>query len=237
MTDVFGAMLIAALEDPSVPEVTERDDGFINTLRAARYFDGEPLWPQVDRWALDQCQGRVLDVGAGGGRAALAIQERGHDVVALDSSEGAVDVCHQRGVRETAHGTLDSLEHLAGFDTYLFFGNNLGLLESVERGREVLHVIGSVAQPGAVIVGTSVKPEMTSNPVHLRYHQLSRERGRLPGQLRIRSRYRDQASDWFDYLLLDPNELDELLRPTAWRRSATFEENESYATVLSLGTP
>lgn len=39
MDDVFGAMLTAALDDRSVLETVERDDGFVNTLPASRYFD------------------------------------------------------------------------------------------------------------------------------------------------------------------------------------------------------
>lgn len=229
-------MLTAAFEDRSVLEIVERDDGFINRLPAARYFDPASESSAVDRWALDQCRGRVLDIGAGGGRAALELQRRGHDVVALDSSLGAVNVCRKQGVQQTVHGTLDRYEHLAEFDTYLLFGNNLGLLESAVRGQEILDVIASSARPDAVIVGTSTKPTATTNQVHLRYHESNIARGRLPGQLRLRSRYQDRASDWFDYLLVEPEELDDVLRKASWRRLRTFEEGQNYATVIALDT-
>ncbi|EGD44038.1 putative SAM-dependent methyltransfera [Nocardioidaceae bacterium Broad-1] len=175
----------------------------------------------------------MLDVGAGGGRAALELQQRGHEVVALDSSPGAVEVCRRQGVEQAIHGTLSTYDHRAGFDTYLFFGNNLGLLESTAHGRAVLGAIADAARPGAVIVGTSMRPELTSNPTHLHYHERNRARGRWPGQLRLRSRYRDQASGWFDYLLIDPEGLDEVLVTSDWRRDATFEEEANYAAVLS----
>lgn len=147
MDDVFGAMLTAAFEDRSVLEIAGRDDGFDNTLPGSRYFDRASAWSAVDRWAVDQCRGRVLDLGAGGGRAALELQKRGHDVVALDSSKGAIEVCRRQGL-QTIHETLDST-HLPWFDTYLFLGNNLGLLESTEHGLAVLRAIASAAQPDA----------------------------------------------------------------------------------------
>ena len=233
MDDVFGTMLQAAYEDRSVMEIVERDDGFVNTLPGSRYFDPVSAWNTVDRWALDQCRGRVLDVGAGGGRAALELQKRGHDVVALDSSLGAVEVCRRQGLKQTVHGTVAGGEDLAGFDTYLFLGNNLGLLESTTHGVEVLRALASVADPGAVIVGTSVKPASTTNPVHRRYHASNVARGRWPGQLRLRSRYDGHTSDWFDYLMIEPTDLDALLRNSPWRRGDTFEMDEHYATVLT----
>lgn len=234
MDDVFGAMLTAAFDDRSVLETVERDDGFVNTLPASRYFDPLSAWNAVDRWAVAQCRGRVLDVGAGGGRAALELQKRGHDVVALDSSPGAIDVCRRQGPRQTVHASLDNYEDLAEFDTYLFLGNNLGLLESTTHGLAVLRAIASAAHPDSVIVGTSTKPELTSNPVHRRYHASNIARGRLPGQLHLRSRYGDRASEWFDYLLIEPVGLDQVLRNSDWRRGTTFEQNEHYATVLAL---
>ncbi|MER6971169.1 class I SAM-dependent methyltransferase [Nocardioides sp. NPDC000445] len=233
---MFGAMLTAAFEDRSVLEIVERDDGFLNRLSAARYFDPVSEWSAVDRWALDQCRGRVLDIGAGGGRAALELQRRGHDVVALDSSLGAINVCRKRGVQQTVHGNLERYANLAEFDTYLLFGNNLGLLESPTHGQAVLDAIASAARPDAIIVGTSTRPTATTNPVHLRYHESNIARGRLPGQLRLRSRYQDRVSDWFDYLLFEQEQLDEILQKANWRRLCTFEENENYATVITLDT-
>lgn len=84
-----------------------------------------------------------------------------------------------------------------------------------------------------MIVGTSVKPELTSNPVHHRYHESNIARGRWPGQLRLRSRYRDRVSGWFDYLLIESEGLDGILRDSGWRRGFTFDQDECYATVIA----
>lgn len=152
------------------------------------WTDGRPVEQLGSGWALDQCRGRVLDIGADGGRAALELHRRGHDVVALDSSVGAVNVCKKQGVQQTVHGTLERYAHLAEFDTYLLFGNSLGLLESPTHGQAVIDAIASAARPDVVIVGTSTRPTATTCPVHLRYHESNNARGRLPGQLRLRSR-------------------------------------------------
>ena len=83
--DAFGALLLACWERGAAPgevlEVVERDDGYVTTGDAARYFAEPDVWPRLDRWACDRAHGRVLDVGAGAGRHALLLQERGHAVI------------------------------------------------------------------------------------------------------------------------------------------------------------
>src|SRR5215469_2807903 len=94
----------------------------------------------VITWALARAPGRVLDLGAGAGRASLVLQERGQDVVALDVSPGAIEVCRRRGVHQVYLGTVAELAATrpAPFDSVLMLGNNLGLLGSPQHAREVL---------------------------------------------------------------------------------------------------
>ena len=86
-------------------------------------FD-ELILPQ-ERLVLGRCRGRVLDVGAGGGRHSLRLQARGLEVWALDVSPEAARVMRERGVRRVRQGRfLDFAE--SGFDTALLLGHGLG---------------------------------------------------------------------------------------------------------------
>ena len=66
-------------------------------------------------------------------------------------------------------------------------------------------------------------PYATEDPAHLAYQERNRERGRMPGQLPLRVRYRDLIGPWFDYLIVSPNEMGTILEaqvanpPTARR--------------------
>src|SRR5262245_36238750 len=91
--DAFGLTLQARHDGQTVLELVERDDGFLNGGSADHYFADPPDWPEADREMLDRLDGPTLDIGAGAGRFALALQERGVPVMALDTSPAAVRVC------------------------------------------------------------------------------------------------------------------------------------------------
>jgi SAM-dependent methyltransferase len=248
--DAFGEMLKAALaamtgrgarpvlgsRDPvGVVEIVERDDGFVSAAPADRYLCGPDAWPEADRAMLDRCRGRVLDVGAGAGRIALALQERGVAVTALDISPGAIEVCRARGLRETFVGTVT--EHRGRYDTFVLWCNNLGLLGSPAAAPAFLGALGRLAAPGAQILAQGTNPYGGSgDPVHEAYHRRNRQRGRLPGHLTVRVRHRELATPWFDYLLCSPDELRDVLRGTEWRLVDLDDTEPSrYTAVLRQG--
>jgi SAM-dependent methyltransferase len=218
--DAFGMALIACHEaggEPGhVPEIIERDDGLIDVGEPARYF----LPPEGDAagWVLQRTRGRVLDIGAGAGRYSLAAQDRDCEVVALDVSEGALQVCRARGVGETFLGTVVDLasREPEPFDTFLLMGNNLGLLGAPDAAVDFLAALDDLAAEGAHIIAEGNDAALTDDPEHLRYHELNRDRGRHPHVLHLRSRFARYASDWFDYLMPSPDELVEILDATAW---------------------
>jgi SAM-dependent methyltransferase len=172
-----------------VHEVVERSDGNLMASDAARYFAEPGDWSSTSRFACDRAVGRVLDIGAGAGRAAVHIQGRGHPVVALDPSPGAVTVCRSRGIQTTFTGSVFELAATTPerFDTLLLLGNNLGLVAGAEQAPRFLAALAAMAQPGARIIGETTDPYRTRNPVHLDYHDQNRRLGRLPGQLRLAS--------------------------------------------------
>lgn len=142
--DAFGQVLLACQAGGGAPGVAfesiERSDGHLGVMDAARYFSPTDDWSATTRFARERAAGRILDIGAGAGRVSLVLQEQGHDVVALDVSEGATTVCSERGVRTTFTGSVFDLAATAPgpFDTFLMAGNNLGLLAGAEQAPRFL---------------------------------------------------------------------------------------------------
>lgn len=231
LSDAYGRLILDYYEsEPGAgAEIIERDDGFImaNGAGAAYYFAPFRRWPKAQRQAMRQVRGRVLDVGSGAGRVALHLQERGHEVVGIDTSPLAIDVARRRGARDVRELSVTRVgPQLGRFDTIVMFGNNFGLMGSRTRAPWLLRRFKSITDVGARIVAESVNPYTTDNPDHLAYHERNRRRGRMPGHLRIRVVYGHHRSAWFDYLLASPEEMAELAKGTGWKLSRVIDEGE-----------
>ena len=231
--DAFGQALLAALDGEPFGVVHERDDGLVGA-DSNDYFKTLDEWHERDRWCLDQATGRVVDVGAGGGRASLALQDRGQEVTALDVSPGVIEVCRRRGVRDTFLGDIRELatESSRKFDSFLAMGNNLGLLGNPTLAAEMFDAFTALANPGAKIIGTCGDPASeTAPPRHAAYHERNRQAGRMPGQVRLRTRVENTTTEWFDLLLMSPEDLDKLARASGWELVDTYP-GQFYGAVL-----
>jgi SAM-dependent methyltransferase len=236
--DAFGLTLLACDEAGAEPgrtfQVIERDDGDIDVGDPAVYFS-PPDGPDSE-WVLQRARGRVLDIGAGAGRYSLALQERGREVVALDVSAGALEVCRRRGVRATFEGTVYDLaeQKHSSFETFLLMGANLGLLEGPETAAGFLQALRELGTPNARVIAQGRDAHRTDAPEHLAYHELNRQRGRLAGQMRLRVRHGRVATAWFDYLMPSREELEAILEADGAWEIADFFDHVPGAYIVDL---
>jgi SAM-dependent methyltransferase len=216
-------------------EIVERDDGFIALSAGATYYFSQYRdWDPREKKGLRYVKGRVLDIGCGAGRIALHLQKKGHDVLGIDISPLAIRVCKLRGLKNArVMGITDAGSELGKFGTIIMFGNNFGLFGSPTKAKLLLKRFVGMTSKDARIIAESRDPYRTADPDHLRYHEFNRHRGRMPGQLRIRVRYRKYATPWFDYLIVSKQEMRKLLKGTGWRVLKTFDGKEGvYIAVI-----
>ncbi|MFG1951314.1 class I SAM-dependent methyltransferase [Micromonospora sp. NPDC048830] len=217
--------------------VLERDDGMLTVNDAAVYLSEDTTWSEVERRAPLAATGMVLDLGCGAGRHARALMRRGLDVRGVDNSPGMVAVAHSLGV-DVELADLGALPaELGTFDTFLLLGGNLGLLGSRAAGRHILSSLTRLARSGARIIGTGINPYRLTHAAHQRYGEGNVAAGRMFGQYRMRARFEDVSSDWFDLLLLSPQELGGLAEGTGWTLCDLDEDDAfpMYTATLRLG--
>lgn len=178
------------------------------------FFASEDEWPAAEREALSHVSGRVLDIGCGAGRHALHLQDAGLEVVAIDISPGAVEVARRRGVNDARQLAAEEVDATLGrFDGFLLMCGNFGMVGSAEHGRELLTRLATVANPGATLIADCVDDVA----------------------VRLRLRYLDRVTPWFDWLNLAPDALREIAQGSGWhveRIIGYADEPAAYAAVL-----
>lgn len=233
--DAYGELVSAYYHGENVVEIVERDDGFIAASAGPHaYFLDYADWPAHYKEAMRLVKGRVLDVGSGAGRISLHLQNQGYEVLATDNSPKALEICRLRGIINTTACPVTQLgKHLGTFGTIVMLGNNFGLLGSFKRARWLLKRFYGMTPTEGCIIAESNDVYATDDPVHLAYHERNRQRNRMSGQLRLRVRYRNYKTPWFDYLIVSKAEMQEIVQGTGWKISQFIDtEGPMYIAVL-----
>ncbi|MDX2250093.1 MAG: class I SAM-dependent methyltransferase [Bacteroidia bacterium] len=113
-----------------------------------RSFSQMPEW---EKRALEECRGKVLDIGAGAGSHALELQHSGLEVTALDISPGAVEIMRQRGVQKVVNANIWELSG-ERYDTLLMLMNGVGLVGDLKGLNKFLVFARSLLKPGGQLL-------------------------------------------------------------------------------------
>jgi SAM-dependent methyltransferase len=231
--DAFGRLLMDLVSGQQVVEIVERDDGFVFASDGRYYLAPFRRWWPQERRAMRFVRGRVLDLGCGAGRVSLHLQNRGLDVVGVDVSPMAVETARRRGVADARVGTVaTALTKGQLFDTILLLGNNLGLLAGEVQGRRLLRRLARLATEQGRILAGSYDPYDGASELARRYHERNRNRGKLGGVERLRVRYRQYATPWYDVLFASRDEVTQLAAGTGWRTARFIGDGPGYVAVL-----
>ena len=238
--DAYGHAVFDYLKGMGGFEIVERDDGYFGPSGGPwAYLSEYKDWQPEQRKAMRYVRGRVLDIGCGGGRHSLYLQEKGFDVLGIDTSPLAIKVCRLRGLRKAKLMSITQVDPSLGrFDTLLMLGNNFGLFANFKRARWLLKRFHRITSDKARIIAETTDPYQTDDPVHLEYHRFNKSRGRMSGQARIRVRYKRHVTPWFDYLLVSKDEMHRILKGTGWRVSRFIDSRDSaYVAIMEKAAP
>jgi SAM-dependent methyltransferase len=185
------------------------------------YFRDMEEMPQLEWAALHQCRGRILDIGAGAGSHALALQEMKLDISALDISPLSAAVMRARGVRKVINEDFFKLntgpqEPL--YDTLLLLMNGIGLSGTLGGLRLFLTKARTLLHPGGQLI-------FDSSDIAYLYDGKPPLSPAYYGEILYQYEYRRQRSDWFKWLFIDRKTLTKIATEEGWQIELIFEDH------------
>lgn len=190
------------------------------------YFRDDDDMPDIEWMALEECRGKILDIGAGAGSHALLLQQGGYEVTAIDISPLSVQVMKDRGVKD-AH-VADIFNYRGSkYDTLLLLMNGIGLAGTLHELKALLYHFKSLLNQGGQIL-------FDSSDVSYVYED------KLPtnhyyGQIQYQYAYKKLATNWFNWLYIDEKTLQQIASETGFKREVLLEdEYGQYLARLTL---
>jgi SAM-dependent methyltransferase len=209
----------------------ETDVSGIEELPVMYFFRGAEELPDWERLALELCNGRILDCGAGAGSHALILQEKGLDVVAIDISQGAVEIMECRGVKKAICADFHKFSDDNLFDTIVFLMNGIGLAGSIDGLKNTFEHCKKLLKPGGqVILESSDLIYLNEDADGSFYINLS---GKYYGEVEYKLSYKDIKGKKFQWLYVDYENMADIASDCGFKPELIYEgDNYNYLALL-----
>lgn len=206
------------------------DEDEIPVAQLFRTFDE---MPPLEQTALRLAEGEILDCGAGSGCHALALQDMGKEVEAIDISPLSVKVMQDRGVKKAFQINLFDENYLHTFDTILMLMNGSGIIGKLENMGAFFTKMKQLLNPGGRIY-------MDSSDLRYLFEDedgsfLVDLAGGYYGEVDFRMQYKQVKGETFDWLYVDFQTLSFYAAENGFRCEMVEEgEHYDYLACLSL---
>lgn len=190
------------------------------------FFRPEQEMPRLELLAMKFARGKILDIGAGVGSHALALQHKDKDVTALEISAAACGIMYERGISRVINADIFSFEG-EKFDTLLLLMNGIGLTCTIDGLRKFLDHAKLLLNPGGSMI-------FDSSDISYLYDDVPLPENRYFGEIRYRYEYKGQSGDWFEWLYIDKGLLQEIATAAGWKTEFLFDDGmDQYLVKLS----
>ena len=174
------------------------DEDEIPVEQLFRTFDEMPY---LEQQALNMATGRILDVGAGSGCHALALQNMDKEVTAIDISELSVEVMRERGVKDARAVDLYDERLAEQYDTILLLMNGSGIIGNIGGMERFFLRMKQLLKPGGRIYMDSSDLKYLFEEEDGSY--LIDVAGDYYGVVDFRMQYKQVKGETFDWLYID----------------------------------
>ncbi|RDC65344.1 class I SAM-dependent methyltransferase [Adhaeribacter pallidiroseus] len=191
------------------------------------FFRDEEEMSEVELEALNCCYGKVLDIGAGVGSHALALQELDLDVTALEISPLAAEIMQQRGVKKSINQDIFTYSQDT-YDTLLLLMNGIGLVGDVAGLRQFLQHAKKLLNPNGQLM-------FDSSDITYLYEGNLPDREQYYGEIAYQYEYQGKKGPWFRWLYIDQDTLAEIAGEEGWLTIIQYQdEQDQYLARLIL---
>ncbi len=234
--DIFGQAILD-FHNNKYPEniIVQSPDFKDDNIPISYLFRNFDNMPKIEQKALELSYGKTLDVGCGAGCHSLYLQnKRNLDVKAIDISQGAINVCKQRGIKNSAVQNVFDLEN-EKFDSILFLMNGSGIIGKLNYiDRFFMHIKKLLKPNGQVLIDSS----------DISYLFIDDDGGfwvdaalGYYGEIQYKLKYKDIESDWFDWLYIDYNTLQNAANANGFHCELILEGNDNdFLAKLSIAS-
>lgn len=187
--------------------------------------------PRLEQKALSMAKGRVLDIGAGAGCHALALQERGLEVKAIDISPLSCEVMKERGVKDAECVNLFNQQLQGKYDTLLLLMNGTGIAGKLNRLSMLLNRLKELlAEGGQILIDSSDLKYIYENEDGSMDIDLNAP---YYGEVDYQMQYKNIKGEPFDWLYTDPMLLASISKQCGLN-CEIVEEGENYDFLARL---
>jgi SAM-dependent methyltransferase len=188
------------------------------------YFRQADNMPELEWIALQQCRGKILDIGAGAGSHALVLQQMGQDITALDNSPRSASIMELRGVNQIICQDFFELPdpnplqaETGSFDTLLLMMNGIGLAGTLDGLRHFFAKARKLIRPGGQLL-------FDSSDIAYMYEGNIPEMEDYYGEILYQYEYKKERGDWFKWLFIDKDRLTEIASQEGWSTKLLFDD-------------
>ena len=156
MNDPFGEAIHDYFEKGKAPDLIVNSNYTEDEKIPVSYlFRTENDMPEIEITALENCRGKILDIGAAAGCHSVILQEKGFDITALEKSEKACEVLRKRDISKVVCADIFNYSETQ-FDTILLLMNGAGIGETLEGLKKLLvHLKKLLTRNGQILIDSS----------------------------------------------------------------------------------
>lgn len=156
MNDPFGLAIKEYFEKGKAPLIQVDSNYTENeTISPSYFFRDEKQLPTLEKTALKNCRGRILDIGAAAGCHSLILQKKGYNVTALEKSEMAADIMQKQGIVKVVNADIFDYDEKQ-YNTLLLLMNGAGIGGTIEGLKKLLtHLKSLLHENGQILIDSS----------------------------------------------------------------------------------